>query len=76
MKGQKQKKLAKMYFIGGIVSLVFMLWSAIGGNISRLSGQTIYPKKEVSIDGCPKEWNVTVSNSAENQAMPMEGLEW
>ena len=53
-----------------------MLWSAIGGNISRLSGQTIYPKKEVSIDGCPKEWNVTVSNSAENQAMPMEGLEW
>ena len=54
-----------------------MLWSAIGGNVSRLSGQTIYPKKDVSIEGCPREWNVTLGVvAAENSQAPTEGLDW
>ena len=55
---------------GGIVSVVFMLWVSIGGNFSRLSGQTVYETKIVSIDGCPGTWNVT------NTSSNMEGLDW
>ena len=55
---------------GGIVSVIFMLWVSIGGNFSRLSGQTVYETKIVSIDGCPGTWNVT------NTASNMEGLDW
>ncbi len=54
-----------------------MLWSAIGGNVSRLSGQTIYQKKDVSIEGCPRDWNVTLGVvAAENSQAPTEGLDW
>ena len=56
---------------GGIVSVVFMLWVSIGGNFSRLSGQTVYETKSLVIDGCPSHWNVT----DEFIAQPMEGLE-
>ena len=54
---------------GGIVSVVFMLWVSIGGNFSRLSGQTIYETKSLSIDDCPSAWNITEEVTKE----PMPG---
>ena len=54
---------------GGIVSVVFMLWVSIGGNFSRLSGQTIYETKSLSIDDCPSAWNITEEVTKE----PMQG---
>ena len=66
-------------FIGGVTSLLFMLWSSIGGNVSRMVGITIYPKKDVSIDGCPSEWNVTMpgaANAVENSNRPAEEIKW
>ena len=56
---------------GGITSVIFMLWVSIGGNFSRLSGQTVYETKSLTTDGCPASWNVT-----ETINQPMEGLEW
>ena len=56
---------------GGITSVVFMLWVSIGGNFSRLSGQTIYETRSVSVEGCPSNWNMTSSSSK-----TMEGLDW
>ena len=56
---------------GGITSVIFMLWVSIGGNFSRLSGQTVYETKSLTTDGCPIAWNVT-----ETMNQPMEGLEW
>ncbi len=39
--------------------------------------QIIYPKKDVSIEGCPEGWNVTLETAAaENSAAPTEGLDW
>ncbi len=58
---------------GGITSVIFMLWVSIGGNFSRLSGQTVYETKEVSIEGCPASWNITESDTTKP---PMEGLDW
>ena len=49
-----------------------MLWIAIGGNFSRLSGKTVYETKIVSTDGCPDAWNITSTTSTQY----MEGLEW
>ena len=57
---------------GGIVSVTLMLWIAIGGNFSRLSGETIYERKMVSTEGCPASWNITSSSTSN----VMEGLEW
>ena len=54
---------------GGIVSVVFMLWVSIGGNFSRLSGQTVYETKSLSIDDCPSAWNITEEVTKE----PMPG---
>ena len=56
---------------GGIVSVTLMLWIAIGGNFSRLSGETVYERKMVSTEGCPASWNIITSSSN-----VMEGLEW
>ena len=58
---------------GGISSVVLMLWISIGGNFSRLSGQTVYETKIVSTDGCPDDWNITISD---NSPKVMEGLDW
>ena len=49
--------------------MVFMLWVSIGGNFSRLSGQTIYETKSLSIDDCPSAWNITEEVTKE----PMPG---
>ena len=56
---------------GGVTSVIFMLWVSIGGNFSRLSGQTVYETKSLTTDGCPIAWKVT-----ETTNQPMEGLEW
>jgi hypothetical protein len=55
-----------------------MLWSAIGGNVSRLSGITVYSKKEVSIAGCPSDWNITLptGNVVENSQSAAQGFDW
>ena len=41
------------------MSVIFMLWISIGGNFSRLSGQTVYETKSLSINACPEAWNIT-----------------
>ena len=51
--------LSKGALSGGIVSVIFMLWISIGGNFSRLSGQTVYETKSLSINACPEAWNIT-----------------
>ena len=55
-----------------------MLWSSIGGNVSRLAGITVYEKKDVSIEGCPTDWNVTMPMAAtvENSNQPAEEGSW
>ena len=55
-----------------------MLWSSIGGNVSRLAGITVYEKKDVSIEGCPTDWNVTMPMAAtvENSNQPAEEVSW
>ena len=55
-----------------------MLWSAIGGNVSRLGGITVYDKKDVSIEGCPSDWNITLPTVAvvENSQTVAEGFDW
>jgi hypothetical protein len=58
---------------GGIISLLFMLWVSIGGNFSRLSGQTVYETKVLITDGCPEHWNIT---QGQQSGPTMEGLEW
>ena len=55
--------------IGGSISLVFMLWVSIGGNMSRLSGQIFYEQKTVSISGCPANLNVTSSSHASDETL-------
>ena len=59
--------------VGGVTSVILMLWIAIGGNFSRLTGKTVYETKTVSVAGCPSSWNVT---SDGNPQKYMEGLEW
>ena len=46
---------------GGILSLVFMLWISIGGNVSRLNGLIKYDEMPVSVEECPKTWNTTAT---------------
>ena len=58
---------------GGIVSVIFMLWVSIGGNFSRLSCQTVYETKSLSIDACPSAWNITEEMPG---CEPMSGLDW
>ncbi len=71
-------KINEKNVLGGITSLLFMLWSSIGGNVSRLAGITVYAKKDVSIEGCPSDWNVTLPNVAavENSNLPAEEVGW
>ena len=59
--------------VGGVTSVILMLWIAIGGNFSRLTGKIVYETKTVSVAGCPSGWNVT---SDGNPQKYMEGLEW
>ena len=59
--------------VGGVTSVTLMLWIAIGGNFSRLTGKIVYETKTVSVTGCPSSWNVT---SDGNPQKYMEGLEW
>ena len=59
--------------VGGLTSVIFMLWIAIGGNFSRLTGKIVYETKTVSVAGCPSSWNVTFDS---NPQKFMEGLEW
>ena len=59
--------------VGGVTSVILMLWIAIGGNFSRLTGKIVYETKTVSVTGCPSSWNVT---SDGNPQKYMEGLEW
>ena len=59
--------------VGGVTSVILMLWIAIGGNFSRLTGKIVYETKTVSVAGCPNSWNVT---SDGNPQKYMEGLEW
>ena len=59
--------------VGGVTSVILMLWIAIGGNFSRLTGKIVYETKSVSVAGCPSSWNVT---SDGNPQKYMEGLEW
>ena len=59
--------------VGGVTSVILMLWIAIGGNFSRLTGKIVYETKTVSVAGCPSSWNVT---SDGNPQKYMEGLEW
>ena len=59
--------------VGGVTSVILMLWIAIGGNFSRLTGKIVYETKTVSVVGCPSSWNVT---SDGNPQKYMEGLEW
>ena len=58
---------------GGISSVIFMLWVSIGGNFSRLSGQTVYETKITTTDGCPQAWNVTGTVPT---ATGSSGLDW
>ena len=59
--------------VGGVTSVILMLWIAIGGNFSRLTGKIVYETKTVSVGGCPSGWNVT---SDGNPQKYMDGLEW
>lgn len=61
---------------GGITSLLFILWCAIGGNLSRLSGITVYEEKVVSVAGCPAEWNATLHTGSSTTLNTVHGLEW
>ncbi len=61
---------------GGITSLVFILWCAVGGNLSRLSGITVYEEKVVSVEGCPAGWNATLQTGSSTTLSTVRGLEW
>ena len=59
--------------IGGVTSVILMLWIAIGGNFSRLTGKIVYETKTICVASCPSSWNIT---SDSNPQTYIEGLEW
>jgi len=50
---------ARAALTSAITSLIFILWVALGGNISRVEGAYSAPKLSLEIDGCPAAWNVS-----------------
>ena len=50
---------ARAALVSGLVSLVSILWVALGGNFSRLTGQHVTPALAVSTQHCPTDWDLS-----------------
>ena len=65
---------ARAALVSAISSLVFILWIAIGGNVSRVNNFYAADQLPVQTSGCPASWNTsTVSTSS---LMEAPTLDW
>jgi len=52
---------ARAALTSAVTSLIFILWVALGGNISRVEGAYSAPKLDLQVDGCPSSWNISTT---------------
>ena len=65
---------ARAAMISAVTSLVFILWGAMGGNVSRVNNIYTAEKLPVQTTGCPASWNSSTITSANILEPPT--LDW